>query len=376
MTRIWLFIPFYALLIYSIPLEFSAQYTLEKFAQQRHITPRRNILLRTQDFAPIPKSDPAKRANAAIVILVRNRERDQLIETLENFKQVFNDEYDYPFVFLNDEPFTEAFKEGIKSKISEKVEFGLIPESHWSYPPWINQTYAAECRAEMGRRGVIYGGSESYRHMCRYNSGFFFRHPLLEKYDFYWRIEPTVRFLCKLDFDPFVHMQEEGKKYSFVISFKEYQETIPTLWDTTKEYMEARKLQPSWFNFFKDERGEYNLCHFWSNFEIGDLRYFRSSEYIDYFDYLDKKGGFFYERWGDAPVHSLAAGLLLKKSEVLFFNDIGYYHNPYSHCPSNELFKSKCKCDIGYQSDEVSKNSCVSRFINYTPERSEYTPEL
>jgi Glycolipid 2-alpha-mannosyltransferase len=36
-----------------------------------------------------------------------------------------------------------------------------------------------------------------------------------------------------------------------------------------------------------------------------------------YFDYLDHTGGFFYERWGDAPVHSLAAVMLLNATEVL-----------------------------------------------------------
>jgi hypothetical protein len=36
-----------------------------------------------------------------------------------------------------------------------------------------------------------------------------------------------------------------------------------------------------------------------------------------------KEGGFFYERWGDAPVHSLAAALFLKPEEIHFFQDIG-----------------------------------------------------
>lgn len=71
----------------------------------------------------------------------------------------------------------------------------------------------------------------------------------------------------------------------------------------------------------------YNLCHcewrqdclcslfqsadrlpgvtVWSNFEIADMRFWRSKAYSDFFDFLDKKGGFFYERWGDAPVHSI-----------------------------------------------------------------------
>ena len=36
------------------------------------------------------------------------------------------------------------------------------------------------------------------------------------------------------------------------------------------------------------QHGEYNLCHFWSNFEIGDLRFFRSEAYQEYFSYLDR----------------------------------------------------------------------------------------
>lgn len=35
------------------------------------------------------------------------------------------------------------------------------------------------------------------------------------------------------------------------------------------------------------------------------MRFWRSKAYSDFFDFLDSKGGFFYERWGDAPVHSI-----------------------------------------------------------------------
>ena len=36
------------------------------------------------------------------------------------------------------------------------------------------------------------------------------------------------------------------------------------------------------------QHGGYNLCHFWSNFEIGDLRFFRSEAYQEFFSYLDR----------------------------------------------------------------------------------------
>jgi mannosyltransferase len=60
----------------------------------------------------------------------------------------------------------------------------------------------------------------------------------------------------------------------------------------------------------------YSTCHFWSNFEIGDLQFWRSPAYGAYFDHLDRAGGFFYERWGDAPVHSIALGLFEDNSRI------------------------------------------------------------
>jgi alpha 1,2-mannosyltransferase len=67
----------------------------------------------------------------------------------------------------------------------------------------------------------------------------------------------------------------------------------------------------------------------WSNFEIADLDFWRSPAYMAYFEYLDSKGGFYYERWGDAPVHSLAAALLLPKDKLHFFAPIGYVRTSY-----------------------------------------------
>lgn len=86
----------------------------------------------------------------------------------------------------------------------------------------------------------------------------------------------------------------------------------------------------------------------WSNFEIADLDFFRSETYETYFDFLDSTGNFYYERWGDAPVHSIAVALFLPKDQVHFFNEIGYRHPPYEHCPPNPFYaQGSCDCDRG-----------------------------
>lgn len=169
--------------------------------------------------------NPFKRANAAFVALVRNNEREAMRNSMRHLESRFNRRYNYPWVFLNDEPFDDEFKKGVRSMTRSEVFFEHIPRKHWSYPSFINQTYAAEERQKMVDEHVIvrrrlvlfpqtqaseadhllplldlpnlrprpqYGGSESYRHMCRFNSMFFFQQPILESFDWYWRVEPGV----------------------------------------------------------------------------------------------------------------------------------------------------------------------------------------
>ena len=290
-----------------------------------------------------------KRPKACFVTLVRNSEIDDLLTSIGYIREKFNKKFNYPWVFLNDEEFTDEFKNKVLSMLNSTVEFGLVPKEHWSYPEYIDEEKAAQTRIDMAE--IIYGDSESYRNMCRYQSGFFWRHELLMKYDWYWRVEPGIAYFCDILEDPFQFMQDNQKVYGFTISIHEFESTIPTLWETTKNFVSNHTNlinSDNLLKFVSDDNGEtYNMCHFWSNFEIGNLNFWRSKAYTEYFDYLDRAGGFFYERWGDAPVHSIAASLLLPKKAIHFFPTISYYHGPYTNCPiDNDIFKNyNCECD-------------------------------
>lgn len=309
---------------------------------------------------------------AAIVVLCRNEDLKELSETIENFEKRFNNQFQYPYVLLNDKPFEAKFERAIKRLVRKnsgaQVLFGRVPQEHWSFPPWIDQEKAAQARKDMAH--VMYGDSESYRHMCRYYSGFFFRHPILKDFKYYWRIEPGVRYMCDISYDPFVLMERENKKYGFVITFPELAATVPTLMSTTLEfqekYPEHLNKDKNWFKHFQNNEGGFNLCHFWSNFEIGSLDFLRSPQYLAYFDFLDHKGGFFYERWGDAPVHSLAVGMFLRHDEVFYFKDIGYYHPPIKHCPADATWRKRQNCDCD-PSDPWDRGNewCMKQWLTY-----------
>ncbi|KXS14791.1 glycosyltransferase family 15 protein, partial [Gonapodya prolifera JEL478] len=305
------------------------------------------------------------KSKACILVLCRNSELSALLPTLANFESTFNAPKGrrYPYVFLNDAPFDDKFR----ADVSEIAEFGMIPQEHWGYPWWINLTIAVSSEADRGYLcSVIYGGSLSYRHasMCRYFSGFFFRHHLLQRFEWYWRVEPGVTFYCDLHYDPFEFMAINNKKYGFVITLTEIPETIPSLWPLTLHYAKYKELNSTLLRFFIDDKTvDYNLCHFWSNFEIARLDLWNNDAYIDYFNYLDRWGGFFYERWGDAPVHSLAVGMFLSKDEVHFFDDIGYHHAPLLHCNPSAGPGSKCKCPHNQGSFDFHGSSCLRSWI-------------
>ncbi|KAK9245005.1 nucleotide-diphospho-sugar transferase [Lipomyces tetrasporus] len=327
----------------------------------------------------IPPSEQIGKEKATLIMLVRNRELNDALKSMRAMEDRFNRKFRYAWTFLNDEPFTEDFINYTSGMASGKTSYGLINKDQWSIPHHIDQEKVKANMEKMVSKNVIYAGSMSYRHMCRYNSGFFYRHPLLADYKWYWRVEPGVEYFCDVDYDVFEYMRAHDKVYGFVMSMYEYLVTIETLWDSTKEFIRTHPqylASDNSLDFFVDNHpptqsgekeitGNYNLCHFWSNFEIASLDFWRSQAYQDYFSYLDSLGGFFYERWGDAPIHSLAVGLFLPKTKIHHFGDIGYRHPPYSRCPQDvESHQSgRCFCSRKDHFDDDGY-SCLPRWWN------------
>ncbi|GAB7343677.1 hypothetical protein MBLNU457_1664t1 [Dothideomycetes sp. NU457] len=316
------------------------------------------------------------RQSAAIFMLARNSEVDDAIHAVRSLETQFNQWFGYPWVFLNDVEWTEDFKTRVSAEIKGKAVFETIDKSMWGWPghftdddkqrarnTWKNMFDSMDENFQKG----THVQKESYHHMCRFNSGFFYDHPALAAYKYYWRVEPGVSYTCKIPYDPFAYMARENKKYGYTIALYEVGSLIPSFFRATADFVRERYKQqrPLWLAMFDAswapwpirrfilsrlssrsfDGDPWNFCHFWSNFEIADLDFFRSQEYRDYFEYLDSKGGFYFERWGDAPVHSLAAAFMLEPEQVHYFQDIGYRHPPFQHCPIDQGVGCDCECD-------------------------------
>jgi alpha 1,2-mannosyltransferase len=52
-------------------------------------------------------------ANAVMLMLARNSELEGAVSSVRQLEEKFNRRYHYPWVFLNEEPFSEEFKQGV-----------------------------------------------------------------------------------------------------------------------------------------------------------------------------------------------------------------------------------------------------------------------
>lgn len=201
-------------------------------------------------------------------------------------------------------------------------------------------------------------------------------------------------------YDPFVSMAVNRKVYGYTIALWELGKTIPSLYRKISDYkanlqipttsLWTALIDPSYMPWpirrflspwlrNRDAHGDlFNMCHFWSNFEIADMDFFRSEGYRKLFRHLDEDGGFYYERWGDAPVHTLAAAMLLRPDELHHFSDVGYIHGRLQYCalaPTDdalsrgilvpemkedrgEMLGCNCECD---ERIEVVNPTCFNR---------------
>ncbi|KAI3324355.1 glycolipid 2-alpha-mannosyltransferase-domain-containing protein [Xylariaceae sp. AK1471] len=305
------------------------------------------------------------RPKAAFIALVRNSEVQEMVYSMIQLEARFNSRvtHQYDWIFFNDEEFSEEFMSAVGNTTNSQCYFEIIPKEHWSVPSWIDTTRFDVGRQFMGSIGVGKAWLQSYHHMCRWNAGLFSLEKRLADYDFFWRVEPGVDFSCNINYDVFRFMRDNNMAYGFNMAILDDARSFPSLWDRTKAFIKNNRdlihedanydwlLQDSLrtdtalhasrpsTDYYDDDldRLDYNNCQFYSNFEIGSLAFFRSEEHRAYFEHLDRTGGFYYERFGDAPIHTLSVSLFLPKSRIWYFRDIGYAHGLCEQCPPHQF---------------------------------------
>ncbi|KAI9281476.1 nucleotide-diphospho-sugar transferase [Sporodiniella umbellata] len=270
----------------------------------------------------------------AFYMMTRNEDLFKAKATVKSIEERFNGRLNvsYPWIFLNNQKFSPEFKKYMKRVVSDpdRVYFGQVDLDSWNYPSWIDSVRSQTLFTNFRDLEYQKMRRPSYSNYLRYQSGLFFHHPLFDDVDYVWRVDAGSHYNCEMfRNDPFVTMQKNNKT-----------------------------IANSVYSWLVDSKDEYNMCQISTSFEIVSLDFLKSEQYRTFFYYLDLVGGFFYERWTDSAVRTIATALFLKKQDLHFFNDVAYTYKDKSHCPLDFSLLENCACDYK-DSYDYRRTSCT-----------------
>jgi hypothetical protein len=252
-----------------------------------------------------------------VVYLVRSSEQDvndfnRSLNLLENNLIRFTQDVD---ILIFCEKSFEDYKPRIATSLPlkyQEIEFNIpgyskdILDSICEYYP--HPTHGNGPIA-WGHPGFTLG----YRHMCRFFSGEIYKHDVFKNYDYYLRLDTDSFLLTPLNYDIFKWAIENECYYGYIAPAvqKDNPKVIEGLWET------VNKIIPN-----NIEEG----LMYYTNFELGKTSWFTQNEYMEFYDHLDKTGGFFTKRWGDAPIKYLAVNLLMNPKNIFPVHGFTYQH--------------------------------------------------
>jgi hypothetical protein len=90
-------------------------------------------------------ASPRPRENATLVMLASNSDVNSVVRSVYELEDRFNSKYNYPWIFLNNEQFSDEFK----SYASVLFSFPLLPVS-----PYPNRVLATQVACRLSRQGL------------------------------------------------------------------------------------------------------------------------------------------------------------------------------------------------------------------------------
>ncbi|KAJ3969123.1 nucleotide-diphospho-sugar transferase [Lentinula raphanica] len=313
--------------------------------------------------------DTAKpRPNGVIFMLVAPSRIHQATLALLNVENRFNRRLQYPYVlFTASEEEHAMINDEERQKIDwitqGRATLAVLTKESWDIPDFYDMA-----RVEDSIHTI--GFTSGYRSMCRFYSGFFWKHPALAQYDWLWRLDSDIEFHCDIPYDPIERMVNAGTLYGFIQINADAVWVQPSLASNVSEFLFDYYSSPNsalsningipaastdvnhgfvWHGkegiekALKGEAGsqEWTTMCMYNNFEISHRSLWESEIYTAFFEHLDRAGGFFYERWGDSPIHSFGIAMMLRKDQVMQFHDMGYQHQGWAYeCPPLD----RCTC--------------------------------
>lgn len=249
--------------------------------------------------------------NNKIIYLIRNSKKDLMLfeKSIESLKNNFLTNNPYPVM---------VFHEDIEDSYFEKFDIDMRPvKIHFKIPSFLE---ASEIPEFISVPGVPFPFTVGYRHMCRFFSGDMYFQEVLKDTDYYLRLDNDSFILEPVKYDIFKFMENRDLIYGYNCVNVDNPLVVDGLWEISEQYSKKTKVMKKPFADIKHPHIYY------TNFEIGKFNWFLQKEYLNYYNFIDKSGGIYHKRWGDAAIKYLGIEMFLEDSKKHCFSDIKYFH--------------------------------------------------
>jgi hypothetical protein len=172
-----------------------------------------------------------------------------------------------------------------------------------------------------------------YQHMCRFFSGAGFSLPFFDHFDWYWRLDSDTTCGGEAQFDVFDHLSSCGREYAHLAPmFGDGGDVVEGLWNAAVNFTQIEGIKPKWLynHHLFSQWGADDLFNvipsFMTNCEVASLAFLRSKQVQKLHRHLDRNGGYFLHRWGDAPVRFLQVATTIHQQQTENLHGITCQH--------------------------------------------------
>ena len=255
-----------------------------------------------------PKTD--WKPKAAFYYLTQPQTVDYLITSLQKLHTFFTKNFSYPIIIFHESDWNMSLTGKVRANTKDKIFF---QEVHFEIPHFLRRPVPQFV-------GHIYHYSIDYRHMCRFHAKTVYEQPIIQGFDYLFRLDDDSFIQSPINYDIFLKMKQNKLIYGYHDIKPDDKIYVKGLWEATDHFILSHKIKPQFFYEWPYHKVYY------TNFEISRLDFWLSKEYREFVDYVDRLGGIYFHRWGDAPIKTIGVSLFVPDTKVHRFNDIHYSH--------------------------------------------------
>ena len=251
--------------------------------------------------------------------------RPCLKENLELLYKNFNNKYKYPVLVTSfGKQYSDRFIKDIHNNIDQAIKFLELPKPQ--IPAHIKEDELFYHRTEIEYVRRKFPKSRiGFLHTNQFVTGGIQNLPEMQQYDYVLKMDDDTFILQEIDFDVFEFMQKGNYVFGpFAVKRYDYKNALDCqigFRELVKRYIKENSIVS--VSSALDKEGNWDNVGIFDP-TIWDLRMFRTENWKQWWDYVNKSGGIYKYRWGDQEIHIIYTRMFYPDSAWHNFN---FYEN-------------------------------------------------